>query len=149
MASKFEPGVIQEALVSPRWTAQVRVDASPVEVAQWDSKLVREPRVLVPIDVQALYVPAGDTTAFVRLPFSLTTPDGAPEEPMPPPFDAGGPRPQGVHLHWMPPDSLLRGEMMNLRQTVASNTSGITSLNPRCTRRMAMSKSRNCRTSIW
>ena len=111
MASKFEPGVIQEALLSPRWAAQVRLDASPVEVAQWDAKLVRDPRVLVPIDVQALYVPAGDATAFVRLPFSLTTPDGAAEEPMPPPFDAGGPRPPGVHLHWMPPDSLLRGEM--------------------------------------
>lgn len=111
MASRFEPRVIQDALASPRWTAQVRLDAAPVEVAQWDPTLVREPRVLVPIDVQALFVPEGDTTAFVRLPFSLTTPDGQPEEPMPAPFDGGAPRPPGVHLHWMPPDSLLRGEM--------------------------------------
>ena len=62
MPSRFDPDIIRKALISPRWAGQVRLDASPAAIARWDKTLVRDTRVLVPIDVQALYVPAGDTT---------------------------------------------------------------------------------------
>ena len=114
MPSRFDPNIIQKALISPRWAGQVRLDASPAAIARWDKTLVRDTRVLVPIDVQALYVPAGDTTPYVRLPFALTTPDGQPPETMPDPFDKGKPRTPGVHLHWMPPDHLLKGALTNV-----------------------------------
>ena len=114
MPSRFDPDIIRKALISPRWAGQVRLDASPAAIARWDKTLVRDTRVLVPIDVQALYVPAGDTTPYVRLPFALTTPDGQPPETMPDPFDKGKPRTPGVYLHWMPPDHLLKGALTNV-----------------------------------
>ena len=51
--------------------------------------------------------PADSDETFVRLPFAMTTPDGADPEPMPAPFEEGEKRPAGVHLHWAMPDSLL------------------------------------------
>src|SRR5262249_7173539 len=74
-----------------------------------DPTLLRESRVLVPIDVQALYVPAGSTEAMVQLPFALTEADGKPAKAMPAPFDPGVVRDPGVHLHWAMPDALLTG----------------------------------------
>lgn len=110
----LDPKVIRDAMVTPRWTGLVRLDASPAAIAQWDPTLLRECRVIVPVDVQALYVPAGDETPYVRLPYALTTPDGSPPEAMPDPFAAGATRPAGVYLHWAPPDSLLRGSLTDV-----------------------------------
>src|SRR5712664_3950934 len=90
----LDPKVIRDAMVTPRWTGLVRLDASPAAIAQWDPTLLRECRVIVPVDVQALYVPAGDETPYVRLPYALTTPDGSPPE--------------------APPDSLLRGSLTDV-----------------------------------
>ncbi len=109
--SPLDPGQLKAAMADPRWSALVRVDASIQDVQHWDPALLRESRVLVPVDVQALYVPDGDTEAHVRLPFGLTEPDGQPAAPMPQPFDAGLPREPGVHLHWTMPDALLRGAL--------------------------------------
>ena len=100
-----------EAVASPRWAALVRADLDPVAVGTWDPRLLRESRVLVPIDVQALYVPGDATEVMVALPFGLTEPDGQPAAPMPVPFDPGVPRAPGVHLHWAMPDALLRGTL--------------------------------------
>ena len=66
----------------------MRLEAPLGSIATWDASCSAQPRVLVPIDVQALYVPAGSAETFVRLPFRLTTPDGSDPEPMPAPFDA-------------------------------------------------------------
>jgi len=82
-----------------------------VSIRNWDRQLLRKPRVLVPIDVQALYVPENSSERFVRLPFANTTPDGQAPEPMPAPFDTGSTRSAGVHLHWAMPDSLLNGTL--------------------------------------
>jgi hypothetical protein len=112
--ARFDPETIRQAMVSPRWTGLVRLDATPAAIASWDSGLLRESRLLVPVDVQALYVPAGDTNKFIRLPFALTTPDGQAPESMPAPFADGETRPAGVHLHWAPPDSLLRGTLQDV-----------------------------------
>jgi hypothetical protein len=100
---------LKALVTAERWSALTRVDEPLVSIATWDKQLMRRPRVLVPIDVQALYAPAGSTETYVRLPFATTTPDGADPEPMPDPFDRGVTRPAGVHLHWAMPDSLLSG----------------------------------------
>lgn len=109
--SSLPPDSILRALQSPRWTGLVRVGLDAAEVAAWDPGLLRQPRVLVPIDVQALYVEPGSGERFVRLPFALTRADGGEPEKMPEPFAEGEERPAGVHLHWAPPDALLRGEI--------------------------------------
>ena len=90
--------------------------STSTEIATWDRYLLREHRLLVPIDVQALYVPPGDTEPMVRLPMLVAGPTARasvtdPEDGLPDPFDEGAPRPAGVHLHWAMPDALLRGTL--------------------------------------
>jgi hypothetical protein len=93
----------------PRWTAVTKLDVDAAGIATWDHDLVRDVRLLVPVDVQALVVTA-DSEAMVRLPSALNDPGG--QGPgFPPPFDAGTPRESGVHLHWAMPDALLRGQL--------------------------------------
>jgi hypothetical protein len=107
----FDPESVSQAMASPRWSALVRTGLDARAVACWDPRLVRESRVLVPVDVQGLYVPAGSSEPMVRLPLALAAPDGqSPAEPTPV-LDPGTPRPAGVHLHWAPPDALLRGTL--------------------------------------
>jgi len=120
------PGEVREALYSKRFLAADRAKLDVAEIATWDPYVLREHRLLVPVDVQALYVPAGDTEPMVRLPM-LLTPDehGAartPENGMPEPFAAGTPREPGVHLHWAMPDALLRGRLD--RQGAGPGSSG-------------------------
>lgn len=109
--SSFEPPQLHDAMLTPRWTALVRSGLDLSSIGTWDPTLLRESRVLVPIDVQALYVPAASTEVAVVLPFALTEPDGKPPLDAPPPFDAGVVREPGVHLHWAMPDPLLRGTL--------------------------------------
>jgi hypothetical protein len=111
MSAKFDPGTIAKATSTPRWSALVRTGVDAATVGTWDPGLVRETRVLVPIDVQALYVPAGSTEPMVRIPLSLTSPDGEQPAPQPAVLAPGTSRPAGVHLHWAPPDALLRGSL--------------------------------------
>jgi hypothetical protein len=109
--SAIDPARLREATASPRWTALTRAGLDLASLQRWDPTLLRETRVLVPIDVQALYVPQGSAEAMVRLPFALTEPDGQPAAEMPAPFDPGAAREPGVHLHWAMPDALLRGTL--------------------------------------
>lgn len=111
MSPPPDPDRIARAMVGPLWSALVRTDSDLKTVGTWDTRLIRHPRLLVPIDVQALYVAPSSAERFVRLPFALTTPDGEKPEPMPEPFAKGAPRAPGVHLHWALPDSLLSGEL--------------------------------------
>ena len=109
----FEPGAVREITRSKRFLAADRAALDLTEIGTWDDYLLREHRLLVPIDVQALYVPPGSTEAMVRLPMLVAGPNGQTvtqaEDGMPDPFDAGTPREPGVHLHWAMPDALLRG----------------------------------------
>ncbi|WP_123025998.1 hypothetical protein [Mycolicibacterium stellerae] len=92
-----------------RWTAVTMLDVDAATVATWDDRLVRDVRLLVPVDVQALVV-TQDSEPMVTLPSALNDPSG--EGPgFPPPFDAGARRAPGVHLHWAMPDALLRGRL--------------------------------------
>ena len=112
---KLDPGTVREVTRSKRFLAADRAQLDLGEIATWDSYLLREHRLLVPIDVQALYVQPGSTEPMVRLPMLVAGANGKavtdPEDGMPDPFDAGAPRPPGVHLHWAMPDALLRGTL--------------------------------------
>ena len=113
-ASRLEPKQMREVLYGRRFLAADRTTLGVAEIGSWDKFLVREQRLLVPIDVQALYVAPGGSEAMVRLPMLLAgSAAGAasPEAAMPAPFAAGTPRPAGVHLHWAMPDALLRGRL--------------------------------------
>ncbi|MDP9416501.1 MAG: hypothetical protein M3P48_01360, partial [Actinomycetota bacterium] len=125
---ELEPGLITEAVRSKRFLAQDRARAGIEEIGTWDKYLLREHRLLVPVDVQALYVPEGDAVPMVRLPMLLSAPEGiAVKDGMPAPFDAGTPRPPGVHLHWAMPDALLRGALTSANQA-SSNKLGLPAL---------------------
>ena len=127
-----EPAQTRELLYGKRFLAADRVQVTTSEIATWDKYLLREHRLLVPIDVQALYVPAtgpGSTEKMVRLPMLLAGTDGqaaaTAEQGMPPLFAPGEPRPAGVHLHWAMPDALLRGR---LSDTTGGNKLGLPAL---------------------
>jgi len=109
----FEPGTVREITRGKRFLAADRAALDLAEIGTWDAHLLREHRLLVPIDVQALYVPPGSAESMVRLPMLVAGPNGQivtdVEDGMPDPFDAGAPRDAGVHLHWAMPDALLRG----------------------------------------
>jgi hypothetical protein len=109
----LEPGAVREITRSKRFLAADRAALDLAEIGTWDDYLLREHRLLVPIDVQALYVPPGSAEKMVRLPMLVAGPNGQvvteAKDGMPDPFDAGAPREAGVHLHWAMPDALLRG----------------------------------------
>ena len=83
-----------------RWSGMAAADVDLSTVATWDRHLVRDRRVLVPVDVQALVVPVVGAEATVAV-------GGTRFDPAP--FDAGAVPLPGVHLHWAMPDALLRG----------------------------------------
>ena len=109
------PEAIREIVRGKRFLAADRASMALAEIATWDPFLLREHRLLVPMDVQALWVAPGSAEPMVRLPMLLAGEDGdvagSPEEGMPAPFAEGTPRPAGVHLHWAMPDALLRGTL--------------------------------------
>ena len=111
MSPPIDSKTIETLATQPRWAALTRADEPLVAIRNWDRLLLRDQRVLVPVDVQALYVAANSDETFVHLPFALTTPDGKKPEDAPAPFDKGVKRPAGVHLHWAMPDALLVGTL--------------------------------------
>jgi hypothetical protein len=111
----LQPDQIREVMTSKRFLAADRAKLDVSEIATWDEFLLREHRLLVPIDVQALYAPEGGDEPMIRLPMLVAGPDGRgvadAEDGMPDPFAPGVERPPGVHLHWAMPDALLRGSV--------------------------------------
>jgi hypothetical protein len=122
--SMRSPDAIREILRSKRFLAADRAGLVLEEIATWDPDLLREHRLLVPIDVQALYVAPGSDEPMVRLPMLIAGRNGLTAEDiaagMPEPFADGEPRAPGVHLHWAMPDALLRGTLEE-RAAGASN----------------------------
>jgi len=109
--STFDPKDVSQASASARWSALIRTGMEVDDIARWDPGLSRESRVLVPIDVQALVVPPGSTEPMARIHLSLGGRDGDPPLASTGVLEEGPPRPAGVHLHWAPPDALLRGSL--------------------------------------
>ena len=110
---RLNPETVREVVRGKRFLAADRAQLDVAEITTWDKYLLRESRLLVPIDVQALYVQAGSDEKMVRLPMLLAGEGGVQlddvEDGMPDPFTEGTPRPAGAHLHWAMPDALLRG----------------------------------------
>lgn len=100
---------------SPQFSAVARAGISVAAARTWDPALARDPRLLVPVDVQALVVAAGSVTeraAVATTLFDATAargPDGMPAARTPPPFTDLAPRAPGVYLHWAMPDGLTAG----------------------------------------
>jgi hypothetical protein len=111
VSAGYDPELVAAMMTAARYSALVRTGLEVDEIATWDPGVLRDARLLVPVDLQALYVPVGTEPGepMVRLPSYLRVGEG--EAPLPPPFAAGTPRPPGVHLHWALPDALLRGRL--------------------------------------
>ena len=58
---RLNAGTVRETIFSKRFLAADRAKLDLGEIATWDQYLLREHRLLVPIDVQALYLPPGST----------------------------------------------------------------------------------------
>jgi hypothetical protein len=95
----YSSGALARGMATARWAALTRLGVDVSQVGTWDRYLVRDQRVLVPVDVQALVVPDTAGEATVRF---------AGREDDPEPFGAATVRDPGVHLHWAMPDALLR-----------------------------------------
>ena len=93
------------AAVSPRFAALTQLGVALGDLSHWDAQLVRESRLLVPVDVCALVVRDGDEP-MVRLPFRTGV------DVAPPPDDVGARRAPGVHLLWTVPAALGRGTVV-------------------------------------
>ncbi len=106
---------VRQLLRSRRFLAADRVQASLGELRTWDQHLLREGRLLVPVQVEALYLAEDGGEPMLRLPMLLAGPNGATalsvDAGMPSLFSPGQPRPRGVHLHWAVPDALLQGRL--------------------------------------
>ena len=100
-AFDLTPERLRRSVYTDRFAALARADVDLATWRTWDKNLVRDHRILVPVDVQAYVVPTDGREACV----DVAGVDGDPA-----PFDPGAVRPPGVHLHWALPDALLRGE---------------------------------------
>lgn len=101
---------IKQAVLNPRWAALSQLGGVAADLTNFDRFLVREPRLLVPIDVQALVVRAGvnDTDPMLRLPFRTNDAAFGPLDI----GDQGKPRPPGVHLLWSVPAAMGKGTIV-------------------------------------
>ena len=68
----YDPAQVGAAQTSPRFSILARTGLDVATLSTWDADLLHEPRVLVPVDVQAYVVPAagsdGEPPASVRSP---------------------------------------------------------------------------------
>ena len=87
--------VLNKLVFEPRWTAVTKLDVDANVIGDLGStQLVRDVRLLVPIDVQALVVGTDTTETMVRLPSALNDPSGK-GVGFPAPFDGGYPAAAG------------------------------------------------------
>jgi hypothetical protein len=114
----YDPAQVRAAQVMPRFSVLARTGVDVATLGTWDADLLHEPRVLVPVDVQAYVVPAAGAEPALALPGPLSPGHGTDPAVVdgPPPFTPGTPRPAGVHLSWAMPDALQRGRLQDPRQ---------------------------------
>ena len=53
----YDPGLVAKVAGTQRWSVLARTDLTTAEIGTWDPALLRDQRLLVPIDVQALSWP--------------------------------------------------------------------------------------------
>lgn len=117
--SPYEPDGFSKIAALEDFSLLSRVGLSAGVFGSWDDTLLREPRVCVPIDVQALVVPPSDPdlAAGVRLTGPLSPGSGLAVDASdtereaaligPDAFADAAAREPGVHVHWAMPDSLM------------------------------------------
>jgi len=120
--SELTPKQLSDAIASPRYSALARAEVDLAALPTFDPSLVRDARLLVPIDVRALLVRPGESVEAVptATEIPLSNPGDADDTvmPVPPqPFDEPVERAAGVHLHWAMPDGLTRGDAGAARST--------------------------------
>ncbi|HYT84173.1 MAG TPA: hypothetical protein VEK86_12000 [Gemmatimonadales bacterium] len=106
-------------LLGPEFSATARSGLSAATAATWSPTLPRDPRLLVPVDVEALIIPPGAAPeAHADIAGRLLRAPDAPGEtfaddtaPAPPPFTDAPARPAGAYLHWALPDGLTAGRV--------------------------------------
>ncbi|GAB3589993.1 hypothetical protein GCM10027446_03730 [Angustibacter peucedani] len=133
----YSPEAMQKLQTAESYSVAGRLGVVEGVLETWDGELLREPRVCVPVDVQALVVPEADPAGSEGVPLvGALSPGRAPQDgdaahdtvAGPEPFAAPTPREPGVHLHWALPDSLLSG---TLADPTASAVAGAPSSGPR------------------
>ncbi|KOU66859.1 hypothetical protein ADK57_18025 [Streptomyces sp. MMG1533] len=104
--------------LSAQFSVLARAGLPPSALVTWAPTLWREPRLLVPVDVQALVVTSAAQEEWAdvarRLPEGAEPSAGSAPQPgtlaAPPPFTpVTGGRSPGVYLHWALPDALATG----------------------------------------
>ena len=107
----IDPSVMDAILSKSNWSMAAELKAKAFGTFEiFVPPVVQpDPALVVPVDVQALYVPVSHSERYVKLPLELGGPAGVDEQVAP--FSTPVARPSGVHLHWAMPDGLLRGEM--------------------------------------
>lgn len=87
---------------------------TPRVIATWNPQLPRTPRVLVPVQLDALVVRPGEKIpSWADCKMTIAAPGSKSNRRslLPPPFqELEGPRPPGVYLHWALPDALTQGD---------------------------------------
>ncbi len=98
---------------SPVFGAVAKSGITIAEALTWEATLQRDPRLLVPIDLQALVVAAGETVEHADIGLKVLEAQRAEAgesdeevEAVPEPFTDLAPRQPGVYLHWAMPDGL-------------------------------------------
>jgi hypothetical protein len=102
------------AVTSEAFTVAARTGVAINALGSWDVGLARPPRVLVPIDVQALVVTTNAAVPAVQVLPQLADPLANPDPndditkamPPVPPFSPAANRAAGVYLHWAAPDGV-------------------------------------------
>lgn len=109
----IDPKVMDAILSKSNWAmaAELKEHIFPNAAIFLPPIVPPDPALVVPVDVQALYVPLSHPERYVKLPLELGGAAGV-DEPVEP-FSAPVARPRGVHLHWALPDGLLSGEMQD------------------------------------
>jgi hypothetical protein len=100
-------------------------------IATWNPRLARTPRVMAPMEVDALVVrPNQPATAWADCTYRIPAPNApmsSRRDNLPPPFqNLSTPRPPGVYLHWALPSALTRGADTNPATSSTTNAADTT-----------------------
>ncbi len=90
------------------WAVAAQIGPAFSEVVQFSKLPPRIPRLLVPVDLQALVVPVGGTVGTKRGDIRSRMLDENPSERLADPFSTAPDLAPGVHLHWAMPDGLTK-----------------------------------------
>ena len=95
---------------STDWAVATRIGPDYDGAKHFDRLVPADPRLLVPVDLQALVVPKGSAAGRTAATSAAACSTPTPDERLPPPFTPAADLPPGVHLHWALPDGLTKAK---------------------------------------